>query len=277
MRLRVSLLLFLAAPLLFVHSTSAQTSGSGSSRSAAIQGTVYDPQGRAVPGASVSLLSAMVAVARHADRFQGRVSIRWAARRDVHDRRECAGIYGARTANRRRERRNAHGRSTSSAHRCAGTGRRVGVARRGLGAADRLVGHRRDAAGDSGRGRQYAGRCAAQCSRRRDQPHGAAGRGDERVHSRRKFQLRPRDDRRHSHERFRRRLRPHAASGGWRGARGGDARAGKRAVWRECRRGRDQRRSASPARARRISAFSAKVAATILGASPPAARGSRMD
>jgi outer membrane receptor protein involved in Fe transport len=61
MRLRFSLLLFLATPLLFVHSTFAQTSGS--SHSATIQGTVYDPQGRGVPGARVSLLSEMVAVA----------------------------------------------------------------------------------------------------------------------------------------------------------------------------------------------------------------------
>jgi outer membrane receptor protein involved in Fe transport len=59
MRLRFWLLLFPAA-LLLGHSTIAQTSGS--SRSATIEGTVYDPQGRAVPGASVSLLSAMVAV-----------------------------------------------------------------------------------------------------------------------------------------------------------------------------------------------------------------------
>jgi outer membrane receptor protein involved in Fe transport len=69
MRLRLSLLLFLAAPLLFVHSASAQTSGS--SHSATIQGTVYDPQGRAVPGASVSLLSAMIAVTDTQTNAQG--------------------------------------------------------------------------------------------------------------------------------------------------------------------------------------------------------------
>jgi outer membrane receptor protein involved in Fe transport len=60
MRLRVFVLLFFTLPLLFAHSTTAQTSDS--SRSSTIQGTVYDPQGRAVPGATVSLLSSMVAV-----------------------------------------------------------------------------------------------------------------------------------------------------------------------------------------------------------------------
>ncbi|MGC2332980.1 MAG: TonB-dependent receptor [Candidatus Acidiferrales bacterium] len=60
MRLRFPLLLLLAVPLLFAYPTIAQTSGS--SRSATIQGTVYDPQGRAVPGARVSLLLTMVSV-----------------------------------------------------------------------------------------------------------------------------------------------------------------------------------------------------------------------
>jgi len=75
MRLRLSLLLFLAAPLLFLYSASAQRSGSP--RAATIQGTVYDPQGRAVPGASISLLSSMVSIgetqtnAKGAYRFDG--------------------------------------------------------------------------------------------------------------------------------------------------------------------------------------------------------------
>ena len=60
MRLRVFVPLFFILPLFFAHSTNAQTSGS--SRSGTIQGTVYDPEGRAVPGATVSLLSSMVAV-----------------------------------------------------------------------------------------------------------------------------------------------------------------------------------------------------------------------
>jgi outer membrane receptor protein involved in Fe transport len=60
MRLRIFVSLFLSLPLFFAHSTTALASGS--SHTATIQGTVYDPQGRAVPGASVSLLSSMVAV-----------------------------------------------------------------------------------------------------------------------------------------------------------------------------------------------------------------------
>lgn len=67
MRLRVFALLCFALPLFSACTTIAQTSGahtsaSGSLRSATIQGTVYDPQGRVVVRASVSLLSAMVAV-----------------------------------------------------------------------------------------------------------------------------------------------------------------------------------------------------------------------
>ena len=53
-------LLFLTVPFLFPHDTCAQTPGA--SRGACIQGTVYDPDGRAVPGAKVSLLSSMVAL-----------------------------------------------------------------------------------------------------------------------------------------------------------------------------------------------------------------------
>lgn len=60
MRLRFSVLLFFTLPLLFAHSTTAQTPGS--SRSATIQGTVYDPQGRVVSYATVNLLSSMVSI-----------------------------------------------------------------------------------------------------------------------------------------------------------------------------------------------------------------------
>jgi outer membrane receptor protein involved in Fe transport len=60
MRLCGFLLLGLALPLFLVRSTHAQTPGS--SRTATLQGTVYDPAGRAVPRATVSLLSSMVAV-----------------------------------------------------------------------------------------------------------------------------------------------------------------------------------------------------------------------
>jgi len=59
MRLRLFALLCFAFPFFSGVTTVAQTSGS---RSAAIQGTVYDPQGRVVSAAKVSLLSAMVAV-----------------------------------------------------------------------------------------------------------------------------------------------------------------------------------------------------------------------
>jgi len=59
MRLRLFALLCFAFPFFSGVTTVAQTS---SSRSAAIHGTVYDPQGRVVSAAKVSLLSAMVAV-----------------------------------------------------------------------------------------------------------------------------------------------------------------------------------------------------------------------
>ncbi|HEX4001359.1 MAG TPA: TonB-dependent receptor [Candidatus Acidoferrales bacterium] len=62
MRLRFFALLCFALPLFFASTIIAQTSNSISARPAKIQGVVYDPQGRVVPGASVSLLSAMVAV-----------------------------------------------------------------------------------------------------------------------------------------------------------------------------------------------------------------------
>jgi len=59
MRLRFSFLL-LAATFFFAGAASAQNPESA--RTAAIQGTVYDPQGRAVPGATVDLLSSMVPI-----------------------------------------------------------------------------------------------------------------------------------------------------------------------------------------------------------------------
>src|SRR5271154_4787881 len=54
MRLRISLLLFFTAVLLLPYPTCAQTPGS--TRGATIRGTVYDPDGRAVPGAEVMLM-----------------------------------------------------------------------------------------------------------------------------------------------------------------------------------------------------------------------------
>ena len=57
MRLRVALLLFLSFFLLRVDSTSAQTTPT--KKGATIQGTVLDPNGRAVPDAEVTLLGAM--------------------------------------------------------------------------------------------------------------------------------------------------------------------------------------------------------------------------
>lgn len=68
MRLRFSLLL-LAAVTFFAGYAFAQNPGS--SQTAAIQGTVYDPQGRPVPGASVSLLSSLVAVGSTETNAQG--------------------------------------------------------------------------------------------------------------------------------------------------------------------------------------------------------------
>jgi outer membrane receptor protein involved in Fe transport len=62
MRLRFSFLLFLTVPFLFPHYTCAQAPST--SHGASIHGTVYDPDGRAVAGAKVSLLASMVAVAQ---------------------------------------------------------------------------------------------------------------------------------------------------------------------------------------------------------------------
>jgi outer membrane receptor protein involved in Fe transport len=60
MRLRISLLLFFTAVMLLPYPTCAQTSGS--TRGASIRGTIYDPDGRTVPGAEVTLLGPMIAV-----------------------------------------------------------------------------------------------------------------------------------------------------------------------------------------------------------------------
>jgi len=60
MRLRFFFLLL--AALLFFVAGFACAQDSGSSQTTAIQGTVYDPQGRPVSGANVSLLSTMIAV-----------------------------------------------------------------------------------------------------------------------------------------------------------------------------------------------------------------------
>jgi outer membrane receptor protein involved in Fe transport len=59
MRLRISLLLFFTAVLLLPYPTCAQTTSS--TRGASIRGTVYDPDGRAVPGAEVTLLGSLIA------------------------------------------------------------------------------------------------------------------------------------------------------------------------------------------------------------------------
>ena len=67
-------------------------------------------------------------------------------------------------------------------------------------------------------------------SGRRNQPDRAARRRDQRVYSRRKFELQPGDDRRNSVERFRRRLRFWADSSQRSGSYRSDARAGKRAL-----------------------------------------------
>ena len=65
MRLRNSLLFFFTAVLLLPYPTCAQSSyqTSGSTRGATIRGTVYDPDGRAVPDAAVTLLGSPIAVA----------------------------------------------------------------------------------------------------------------------------------------------------------------------------------------------------------------------
>lgn len=62
MRLRISLLLFFTAVLLLPYPACAQTSDS--TRGATIRGTVFDPDGRAVPDAKVTLLSSMVVTAK---------------------------------------------------------------------------------------------------------------------------------------------------------------------------------------------------------------------
>src|SRR5271168_1533406 len=63
MRLRISLLLFFTAVLLLPYPTCAQSSSqsSSSTRGATIRGTVYDPDGRAVPDAEVTLLGSLIA------------------------------------------------------------------------------------------------------------------------------------------------------------------------------------------------------------------------
>jgi outer membrane receptor protein involved in Fe transport len=75
MRRRISLLLFFSGVLLLPYPTCAQTSGSV--HGATIRGIVYDPDGRAVPGAEVTLLGSIIAVGEmHTDsrgeyRFDG--------------------------------------------------------------------------------------------------------------------------------------------------------------------------------------------------------------
>jgi outer membrane receptor protein involved in Fe transport len=63
MRLRISLLLFFTAVMMLPYPTCAQSSSqtSGSTRGATIRGTVYDPDGRAVPDAEVTLLGSLIA------------------------------------------------------------------------------------------------------------------------------------------------------------------------------------------------------------------------
>jgi len=65
MRLRISLLFYFTAVLLLPYPTCAQSSPqtSASSRGATIRGAVYDPDGRAVPDAAVTLLGSLIAVA----------------------------------------------------------------------------------------------------------------------------------------------------------------------------------------------------------------------
>jgi len=61
MRLRFSVLLFSAFALFFAHVASAQTASSA--HGATIHGTVYDPDGRVVPGAKIDLINSLAAVA----------------------------------------------------------------------------------------------------------------------------------------------------------------------------------------------------------------------
>jgi outer membrane receptor protein involved in Fe transport len=61
MRLRFSVLLFSTIALFFSHATFAQTTNSP--HGATIHGTVYDPDGRVVPGATINLMDSLVAVA----------------------------------------------------------------------------------------------------------------------------------------------------------------------------------------------------------------------
>jgi outer membrane receptor protein involved in Fe transport len=69
MRLRIFLFLFFITVLLFPRSNQAQTQQV--SRGAAIHGTVYDPEGRAVPDAQVTLLGAMTVLAQTQTNSQG--------------------------------------------------------------------------------------------------------------------------------------------------------------------------------------------------------------
>ncbi len=63
MRLRIPLLLFFTAVMMLPYPTCAQSSSQTSSlpRGATIRGTVYDPDGRAVPNAEVTLLDSLIA------------------------------------------------------------------------------------------------------------------------------------------------------------------------------------------------------------------------
>src|ERR1700683_1218264 len=73
MRLRISLLLFFTAVLLLPYPTCAQSSSQSPSptRGATIRGTVYDPDGRAVPNAEVTLLGSLIAAGAMATDSRG--------------------------------------------------------------------------------------------------------------------------------------------------------------------------------------------------------------